>query len=105
MARCIYFDMPWTGRIPTCGAGYLTCPNDKSCEGYRVAKPPTNADRIRGITDEQLAKLIMDKFSESVPFCQNKPECFALLDAGVEIPKAQCMLCALEWLRQPVEGE
>lgn len=64
-------------------------------------KPLTNSDRIRNMTDEELAKIFVSEFvSELIPFCQNKPECDQILDAGKTIPDELCVLCALDWLRR-----
>lgn len=53
-------------------------------------KPRTNADRIRTMNDEELAKLLMD--SPDIP-CDEKmtPTC------------NDCEPCILEWLRRPVK--
>ncbi len=55
------------------------------------AKLQTNADRIRAMSDEELAKVPM-MFGYSCVF-QNR-EC------GIE---QTCEMCLLEWLKQPAE--
>lgn len=67
--------------------------------------PLTNADHIRALTDEELAKIITDDVDfETIPFCRNLPECDAMLDAGESVPAEMCLQCALEWLRKPKCG-
>lgn len=66
----------------------------------------TNADRIRGMTDEELAEIIAaEPTAEKIPFCKNKPECDAMLDADLEIPESMCAACVLDWLKRPAETE
>lgn len=54
-------------------------------------KPITNADRIRSMTDEELAKFIDDK-------------CICPPTSGCAEVCGDCVDCWLEWLRQPAEG-
>lgn len=56
-----------------------------------VEKPKTNADRIRAMTDEELAKWINDS-----PMC---------LFPEKECTDEECTPCILRWLQQPAEGE
>jgi hypothetical protein len=66
----------------------------------------TNADRIRCMSDEELAKIIVsESVSEKIPFCQNKPECSKMLDDDELIPESHCIKCALDWLQKPAETE
>ena len=60
----------------------------------------TMADRIRAMSDEELASYWAEHYDE---FCPNKPECGAILDAENSIPDGWCATCVLEWLRKPVE--
>ena len=53
-------------------------------------KPQTNADRIRSMTDEELAKIIGDKC-----ICPPTSECAKFC--------GDCVACWLEWLQQPAE--
>ena len=56
-------------------------------------KKATNADRIRAMSDEELAECL-----EQLPICKEKAQ---------ECIKAEyrCGECLLEWLKQPAEGE
>ena len=66
-------------------------------------KPMTNADRIRAMSDAELAEHLYYGFD--VQYCHNSPECAAMLDTDEGIPEAKCKGCALEWLQQPAEGD
>lgn len=52
----------------------------------------TNADRIRSMTDEELANWYFDKFFPCVPYC-------SMLQDGCP-EHDDCKICLLEWLRQ-----
>ena len=52
-------------------------------------EPPTNADRIRAMSDEDLAYWIMCPYDS--PYCD-----------GTE---HNCIECTKEWLNSPAEGE
>ena len=59
------------------------------CLGYDP--PKTNADRIRSMTDEELAEWYFDKFLPCVPSCSILDECPEHDD---------CKICLLDWLKQ-----
>ena len=63
----------------------------------------TNADRIRAMSDEELAQRIhmFVGLEDRIPYCQNLPECDALLDTEEGIPEEKCVGCLLKWLQQP----
>ena len=90
--------------------GFCTAVNDPICDGlhnaydsgYRAAaihaqqerentKPMTNADRIRAMSDEELATFMN---------CNGCPPKNEGCNDG-----QKCSLCWLEWLQQPAEGE
>lgn len=67
---------------------------------------PTHADRIRAMSDEELAKIIAsDYIGERLHFCQEKLECNTLLESEDGIPEEKCEQCATDWLKQPAEEE
>lgn len=71
-------------------------------------EPMTNADRIRAMSDEELACTMyaasgMD--DETIGFCKNLPKCRDILNSGQLIPDEDCTACMLDWLRQPVKEE
>lgn len=68
---------------------------------------PSNGDRIRAMSDEELADAIVKMACGIDPaesFCQNKEECEDLMDADKEIPDEWCRQCVLAMLRQPAEA-
>jgi hypothetical protein len=78
--------------------GYILC-------GLLVnSNPRTNGDRIRAMSDEELAKYLMqaNDCGLSIPFCQNKKECDGLLDNGI-IPDEMCMACMMAWLQKEAD--
>lgn len=68
-------------------------------------KPMTNADRIRAMSDEELANRMYWCYagSDAIPFCKNLPECGKMMDEGSEIPDEKCIGCMLDWLKRPAE--
>ena len=50
----------------------------------------TNADRIRAMSDEELASVIM---------------CPYQFDGELDCKEHNCFQCSLKWLQQPAEGE
>lgn len=74
-----------------------------SCKS-RIAT--TNADRIRSMGDEELAKIITaEPMAECIQFCKNLPRCDIDLEQPDGIPQERCVQCALDWLRQPAKEE
>lgn len=66
---------------------------------------PTNADRIRAMSDEELAKYICEKVGWDCHFCE---EHFRLDNEPLmheERCDEQCTKHCLEWLKQPAEVE
>ena len=79
-------------------------PVDRSAYKSRYIDEPqrtTNADRIRAMSDEELAEHLYYGFD--LQYCHNYPECVAMLDTKEGIPEARCKGCVLEWLKQPAE--
>ncbi len=65
-----------------------------------------NADRIRAMSNEELAEMISAAhIDEHIRFCQNKPECDDTLERGEPIHQEMCKQCLLEWLSRPAEEE
>ena len=77
-----------------CGStgGYATCQHRKMDEPPTIksAEPMTNADKIRHMTDEELAMLLQ-------PTCPPCDRCHI----GDEIK--DCYKCWLDWLKQEVD--
>lgn len=57
----------------------------------------TRADRIRAMSDEELAAYWVDHYDE---FCPNAPECGDMINQNQEIPAEKCTNCALRWLQE-----
>ena len=68
----------------------------KGCYLYSEQKTKTNADRIRAMTDEELADRYFDKFFPYVPYCSILDECPEHDD---------CKTCLLDWLRQEANDD
>lgn len=68
--------------------------------GCEYRKIETMADRIRAMSDQELAAYWADNHDN---FCQNKPECGEALNRDELIPDEWCVACALKWLQQPIE--
>ncbi len=63
---------------------------EQSCEEYRMCgseKRQTNADRIRNMTNEELAEVIMCPYGSVDGLCNNEEN---------------CVKCCLEWLESEV---
>ena len=69
--------------------------------------PMNKGDRIRTMTDEELAKWLIKAHDGDIciPFCTEKPECCEALDTGVDIPNEACVACMMHWIQQPAEEE
>lgn len=76
----------------------FVCINGVSCK-ITTEKPHTNADRIRSMTDEELATFI----SEITDECEQNTECNQHC-YGCDIEYCVHESC-LKWLRKPAEGE
>ena len=57
----------------------------------------TNADRIRAMTDEEMADLFIEKHDD-----ENYFACPVRFFRGCS--KSDCMVCFLDWLKQEVSG-
>lgn len=100
---------------------YAKCPDREKCGSLQNAiftegsdcdefnqkvinAPPTNADRIRAMSDREIALAMMEFFvDEHIEFCQNKPECVAAMDKCDCVPDDKCVECLVAWLQQPAE--
>jgi hypothetical protein len=64
-------------------------------ECYIYHKIVTNADRIRAMSDEELAKLLLDGCQGSK--CDEQPQ--------NEYGSVNCFECRMKWLQQPAEED
>jgi hypothetical protein len=68
--------------------------------------PATNADRIRSMSDEELAAMMYSFEDLKMPdYCQRKKECDDMLDSDTDIPAEKCINCLIDWLKQPAKEE
>ena len=81
------------------GATQYMCKCKKPCD---TIIPLTNADRIRAMSDDELAKLLYS--SDSIEWCHNLPEYAAMLDTEEGVPETKCMACLMAWLQLHAEG-
>lgn len=85
----------------SCVHEYLSSTSDTCREcgiamlNYEEAKPKsiTNADRIRSMTDEELAELMEDKGDCPPIECPHDGE-------GAKVTRLDCKACWLDWLKQ-----
>ena len=68
----------------------FVCINGVSCK-ITMEKPQTNADRIRAMSDEELADVV----ANGVGCVLKAPHC----------KDVDCTPCILRWLQQPAKGE
>jgi hypothetical protein len=66
--------------------------------GLAILKPKTNADRIRSMTDEELATVIAWPYLASPPWCAEHKTC-----PYISEDPTPCDKCALDWLEQEVK--
>lgn len=84
-----------------------TFTEDSECAAFNRAvedKPMTNADRIRAMSDENMAKLISDRSVESLCDIVCGGECKAIHNF-YKSAHTMCMEIVLKYLQQPAEGE
>ena len=63
---------------------------------YWLPKPPTNADRIRAMSDEELAKLFCG-------FCKNAETCAGCPMYDGDCAESELTECWVVWLKQPAD--
>lgn len=61
-----------------------------------IGKPQTNADRIRAMSDEELAELMEDKGDCPPIECPHDGE-------GAKVTRLDCKACWLDWLKKKVK--
>lgn len=78
---------------------------DECFEIVKECRPQTNADRIRSMTDEELAELLYSLQTEDLDgmFCKTEDKCEEMMDSGDEIPKSMCKQCLVKWLKSESE--
>ena len=66
-------------------------PCDEFNKALIPSPPPTNADHIRAMSDEELAKILLDGCRGSK--CDDQPQ--------NEWGSVNCFQCRMDWLKQP----
>ena len=69
-----------------------------------TAKPQTNADRIRAMSDEELADFFADKCLQA-NYLQLTDARYNLTATEIEEQKQTAFCILMKWLKQPAEGE
>lgn len=77
--------------------------SDYTCDQYRPAKPLTNADRIRQMTDEELAEFIDIYDIEDI--CKTRCEKTGEARERCMCYGEQCVNNILQWLKQEVSED
>lgn len=80
---------------------HAECMEEELRGRLREVAPMTNADRIRAMSDEEMAGILVRM--DGGVFCENLPRCEDDLNNDRDIPDERCMECALRWLRKPAE--
>ena len=92
--------------------GYCKKYSDEEVTSWCVQSPckderPSNADKIRSMSDEELAKFCGKDMDACPPGCDSG-KCIDELYAhgeGTYLSDKQCMECWLDWLRQEARHE
>ena len=70
---------------------------EKTCQNFVEPKPITNSDRIRSMTDKELAEMMSPNDSGCPPIMRGGKSCFGQIS---------CEKCWLDWLNQEAsDGE
>lgn len=66
----------------------------------------TNADKIRAMSDEELAGLLypFQNLEDKVKYCKNKKSCIDALNNDKDIPDNMCKKCLVDWLQSESEA-
>lgn len=88
------------------GATQLNHEEEAYREGYNKGywnrtDPRTNGDKIRTMTDEELADKILRIDLGEAPYCDSdNVKCNEMADAGEPVPSTMCRQCCIKWLQQ-----
>ena len=88
---CKYKRRVWENGWCNVACSYCTFTQESTCSHNRQ----TNAERIRSMTDEELAKLLLDGCRGSE--CNDQPQ--------NEFGSVNCFECRMKWLQQPYEED
>lgn len=93
ITRCCHTEKRYEVIIKTDSHEHYKATEDFARRLIDHAKPQTNADRIRAMSDEELAKFIPDWSYTNACKCDEQPYVYC---------NNECEKCGLEWLKQPV---
>ena len=93
--------------VPVCNRGANLLEGIKNYEAEKCPYQKTNADRIRAMSDEELAEKLycFTDIDCKIPYCKNLAECEKMLDTEDGVPVEKCKRCLLEWLQKPAEAK
>lgn len=75
-----------------------------ACWEKQVEKMPlTRGDRIRSMSDEELAAYIVE-LTDGV-YCLHLEACYEDLHGDGEFPEERCRACAVKWLRSEADAK
>ena len=94
---CKYKSRVWDNGWCNIACMYCTFTQEINCEHNRK----TNADRIRSMSDKELAEKISSRCIRDI-VCGGNCKAFATLD---KMSQQQCVEIVLDWLQQPAEEE
>lgn len=86
--------------IPYCRCkktDYIEPKDCENCEQYHSKHEPTNADRVRAMTDEELAGFL-DDIAKGCDACPKRRYCL------YEAEEHNCREIFLKWLKQEADG-
>lgn len=70
-------------------------------KGCGAKRPRTRGDKIRALTDEELAKKIVVLDLGEAPYCNpQNAKCIEMLAEGEEPTSEMCQQCCIKWLQQ-----
>lgn len=100
------------GVAPIGGMTFIIQADDRLHSIYRAVHPDsvsivqerrTTGDRIRGMSDEELAKWTIDITDNSGQYCKSLSVCAVACGNGEDIPLSRCVECMIDYLREVVE--
>lgn len=98
---CVHFEQGVCKRDPE-EEGYI----DYCVLGPCPYEEPSEGDRVRCMTDEELALFMLRLEGDAgFKYCTSKPECSECLERCQEIPEEWCMACLVAALKKPAEKE
>lgn len=92
------------GNCGECERRYFCEIDPDKCYEWPDPVPKTNADRLRAMPDEELAKIIQNLNLPNCRYCDGNAGC-ENEDGDYVCDEQKEMACIMRWLKQPAEGE